>query len=397
MINSILAANPHITIFGIDIYYYAIIIVSGIAIAIALFAYFLKKKGYDPYDAVDYALWIIPLAILGARLYFFLFPYDGQTSNWARFWNFRDGGLGIYGAVIVGYVVGYIVARVKKQNFYQISDLIIPGLLIAQCIGRWGNFVNQEAFGNVVTDPSWQFFQFAVYIDRLGGWYQATFFYESLCTGIGFVIVMFMLRSKHYRTGWLASFYGVYYGTVRFIIEALRSDSLYLWVGGFNTGIKISQAVAIFTILFGLYRLCYIYRKELYAKYKSLFSSSYKETVASLAVLGGLIGVSVVTSVILFVVGEANLVLVGVTLLVAALLMGCGVAINIDRLRRFCKDTREPAVCTQEGKTVKCVCPTCGKEWSFTAMDWARAVFKDRQPPERLPVAVEKPEKAKEL
>lgn len=293
--------------------------------------------------------------------------------------------------------MGYIVARVKKQNFYQISDLIIPGLLIAQCIGRWGNFVNQEAFGNVVTDPSWQFFPFAVYIDRLGGWYQATFFYESLCTGIGFVIVMFMLRSKHYRTGWLASFYGVYYGTVRFIIEAMRSDSLYLWVGGFNTGIKISQAVAIFTILFGLYRLCYIYRKELYAKYKSLFSSSYKETVASLAVLGGLIGVSVITSVILFVVGEANLVLVGITLLVAALLMGCGVAINIDRLRRFCKDTHEPAVCTQEGKTVKCVCPTCGKEWSFTAMDWARAVFKDRQPPERLPVAVEKPEKAKEL
>ncbi len=397
MINSLLASNPSITIFGIDIYYYAIIIVSGIAIAIALFAYFLKKKGYDPYDAVDYALWIIPLAILGARLYFFLFPYDGQTSNWDRFWNFRDGGLGIYGAVIVGYIVAYIVARVKKQNFYQVSDLIFPGLLIAQCIGRWGNFVNQEAFGNLVTNPSWQFFPFAVYIDSLGGWYQATFFYESLCTGIGFIITLFMLRSKHYRTGWLASFYGIYYGTVRFIIESMRSDSLYLWVGSFNTGIKISQAVAIFTILFGLYRLCYIYRREIFEKYKSLFSSPYKETVTSLSILGSLIGVFIIGAVVLFIIGEANLVLTGIVILIAVLLMGCGVAINVDRLKRFCKDTHEPAICTQEGKTVKCVCPSSGKEWSFTAQDWARAVFKDRQPPEKTPALLEKPEETKEL
>ena len=119
MIENMLAFNPSIKIFGIDVYYYAIIIVSGMAVAIWLFSRFLKKKGYDPYDAVDYALWIIPFAILGARLYFFLFPYDGTQSDWSRFWNFRDGGLGIYGGVIAGYIAGWIVARVKKHNFFQ--------------------------------------------------------------------------------------------------------------------------------------------------------------------------------------------------------------------------------------------------------------------------------------
>ena len=231
MMNMFLSARPHIMVFGVAIYYYAIIIMSGIAIAIGLFAYFLKKNGYDPHDAVDYAIVVIPLAIFGARLYFFLFPYDGQTSNWARFFNFRDGGLGIYGAVIAGYITASIVAKVKKHNFFQISDLIVPGLLIAQCIGRWGNFANQEAYGNLVTNPDLQFFPFAVFIDSKHAWYQATFFYESLCTGIGFIIVLLILRSKKYRTGQLAAFYGIYYGIVRLAIESLRTDSLYLWVG----------------------------------------------------------------------------------------------------------------------------------------------------------------------
>ncbi len=388
-----LLANPHITVFGIDVYYYAIIIVSGIAVAIALFAYFLKKKGYDGYDAVDYALWIIPLAILGARLYFFLFPYEGQPSNWGTFWRFRNGGLGIYGAVIVGYTVAYIVAKIKKQNFFQITDLIIPGLLIAQCIGRWGNFVNQEAYGNLVTNPDLQWFPYAVFIDAKNAWYQATFFYESLCTGIGFVITMFMIRSKHYRTGWLGSFYGIYYGTVRLIIESLRSDSLYLWIGTINTGIKISQAVSIFAIILGLYRLCYIYRAELLAKYKSLFKSQYKAKQTAMYVLFALAGVQAALSavfILLVAVGAvpfvgtgAKMIVASVVMLIAAFMMLCGGIINSEGLKRFCKDCKEEADCqTQEDGTVLCTCK-CGKTWTYKEQKWAKEVFKDRQPPER--------------
>ena len=325
-------------------------------------------------------MFVIPLAILGARLYFFLFPYDGQTSNWARFWNFRDGGLGIYGAVIVGYITASIVARVKKQNFFQISDLIVPGLLIAQCIGRWGNFANQEAYGNMVTNPDLQFFPFAVFIDGRNAWFQATFFYESLCTGIGFVIVLLLLRSKKYRTGQLAAFYGIYYGIVRLAIESLRSDSLYLWVGGFNTGIKISQAVSVFTILFGLYRLGYIYRHELFEKYKKFFKTDADEVKTSIILLISLMAVCVCLAVIFFIIGEANIVLVGFVLLIATFMMGCGLVLNLDRKKMLADDGFFADVTKNDDRTVTCTDKN-GKEWSFKSNDWARFVFEDRRPP----------------
>ena len=365
-----LAFNPSIKIFGIDVYYYAIIIVSGMAVAIWLFSRFLKKKGYDPYDAVDYALWIIPFAILGARLYFFLFPYDGTQSDWSRFWNFRDGGLGIYGGVIAGYIAGWIVARVKKHNFFQVMDCIVPGLLIAQCIGRWGNFVNQEAYGNLITDPNWQFFPFAVFIDAKGAWYQATFFYESFCTGIGFIISLFLLKSKNYKTGWLASFYGIYYGIVRYTIEALRSDSLYLWIGGYNTGIKISQAVAVFTILFGLYRLLYSYRKELYQKYVSLFSNDKKRINVTFVFLSALIVVLVGGGIACSVLGDANVHLAGATMFLAALLPFFGLFATYDESKTICKKCDEKAKCEiSEDGTVTCLCEKCNEKKCLTCPD----------------------------
>jgi len=375
-----LNARPHITVFGVEIYYYAIIIVSGIAVAISLFAHFLKKNGYDPYDAVDYAVIVIPLAILGARLYFFMFPYDGQPSNWGTFWKFRNGGLGIYGAVIVGYVTAAIVARVKKQNFFQISDLIVPGLLIAQCIGRWGNFANQEAYGNMVTNPDLQFFPFAVFIDSRGAWFQATFFYESLCTGIGFIIVLLLMRSKKYRVGQLASFYGIYYGIVRLAIESLRSDSLYLWVGGVNTGIKISQAVSVFTILFGLYRLAYIYRHELYEKYKKFFKNDEKEVKTSLILLVSLIAVSLCLAIVFFIIGEANIVLVGGVLFVASIMMGCGVVINLDRKKMLDKNGSFAKISKNDDGTFVCT-GVDGNSWAVKPNEWAKWIFADRRPP----------------
>ena len=380
MMEMLLNARPHITVFGVEIYYYAIIIVSGIAVAISLFAHFLKKNGYDPYDAVDYAVIVIPLAILGARLYFFLFPYDGQPSNWARFWNFRDGGLGIYGAVIVGYITAAIVAKVKKQNFFQISDLIVPGLLIAQCIGRWGNFANQEAYGNMVTNPDLQFFPFAVFIDSKNAWFQATFFYESVLTGLGFIIVLLIMRSKKYRVGQLAGFYGIYYGIARLAIESLRSDSLYLWVGGVNTGIKISQAVSIFTILFGLYRLAYIYRHELFAKYKKFFKTDAQEVKTSLILLISLMALCICLAIVFFVIGEANIVLAGGVLVVATIMMGCGVVINLDRKKSLAKDGFFAQTIQKDGKTITCT-DKDGQTWSFAPQTWAKWIFEDRRPP----------------
>lgn len=254
-------SSPAVEIWGLGITYYALIIVTGMVLAILIFSRLLKKHGKDPYDSLDYALFILPLAILGARIYFFAFPYDGYKQNWSDFFRFRDGGLGIYGGVIFGYITMYIVAKIKKQDPVEISDYIAPGLLLAQSIGRWGNFVNQEAYGNLITNPAHQWFPLAVQIGD--NWYQATFFYESICTLIGFVAVMFILRSKWFRKGLAVAFYGIYYGIVRLFVEGLRTDSLFLWLGDFNTGIKISQLVSWIAITLGVYRVCNAYMPEL--------------------------------------------------------------------------------------------------------------------------------------
>ena len=281
--NGKVGSSPAVEIWGLGITYYALIIVTGMVLAIVIFSQLLKKHGKDPYDSLDYALFILPLAILGARIYFFAFPYDGYKQSWSDFFRFRDGGLGIYGGVIFGYITMYIVAKVKKQDPVEISDYIAPGLLLAQSIGRWGNFVNQEAYGNLITNPAHQWFPLAVKVGE--NYYQATFFYESVCTLIGFVLVMLLLRSKRFRKGLAVAFYGIYYGTVRLVIEGLRSDSLYLWLGDFNTGIRISQLVSCITITLGIYRLCNAYMPELQSLFDRLLKKLGLTTVHAAAVL----------------------------------------------------------------------------------------------------------------
>ncbi len=260
--NGYVGSSPAVEFFGFGITYYALIIVSGMVLAIIIFSFLLKRFGLNPDDSLDYAIWVLPMAVLGSRLYFFVFPYSDVLSDWSTFWDFRDGGLGIYGGVILGYLTVHIVAHFKMHNVVRITDYIAPGLLLAQSIGRWGNFINQEAYGNLITDPAWQWFPAAVKIGS--DYYQATFFYESFFTLIGFIITFILItRWKNYKRGFNLAFYGVYYGIVRLFVEGLRTDSLFLWIrwGGaaFNTGIKISQLVSWIAISLGVIRFILIY------------------------------------------------------------------------------------------------------------------------------------------
>lgn len=248
-------------------------------LAILIMSRLLKRKGLPADNSIDYALVVLPCAIIGARIYFLLFPYDYVTYEqflaswtWSNFWAIRNGGLGIYGGVILAYVGAFILCKAKKQKFFEVADCAMPGLFLGQALGRWGNFINGEAFGNLITNPSLQWFPYAVQVD--GSWYQATFFYESMCTLLGFVICLLLLRNKHYRDGWLAAFYGIYYGIVRLVIEGMRSDSLFLkvpilWEGRFwETGIKVSQAVSILIIVLGALKLILMYRKDVIGLFK---------------------------------------------------------------------------------------------------------------------------------
>lgn len=262
--------NPGITIFGFKIYLYAIFIVTGMIVAMYVASCLMKKFGLNTLDKKDknydnplftYALAILPSGILGCRLYYFLFPHEGEIADWSQFWNFRSGGLGIYGGIIMGAAALIVVALIKKHNIFTVMDSVVPGVMIAQAIGRWGNCVNQEAYGAPVTNPNLQWFPFAVYIEQDvengAGWYNATFFYESLWNIIGFALMMLIIyRWKFYRKGFFISTYFIWYGIGRFWVESLRSDSLYF------LGLKVSQIVAVLSVIVGIVGYAIIFKKE---------------------------------------------------------------------------------------------------------------------------------------
>ncbi len=330
--------NPAVFILGFPIYLYALIIVTGMCLAVLIAGFLFKKRGYDPYDICYYALFVILFGVLGARLYVFIFPWDGSLQDWGTFFDFRQGGLGIYGGVILGYIAAYIVARVRKQDFKIVADCIMPGLLLAQCIGRWGNFVNQEAYGNLVTNPNLQFFPYAVFIESRQAWFQATFFYESAATFIGFIICMLLIRSKKYKLGWLTAFYGIYYGTARLVIEGLRTDSLYLWIGTVQTDIKISQLVSVFAIILGVWTLSKIYRREIHALYSKMFRSEYDELAKSRWILLALSVLCLGGAVALFVLGGASNFIAGACLAAVAVYSVLGIFALHDRMKLYCPE-----------------------------------------------------------
>ena len=190
---------------------------------------------------LDVALWGVPAALIGARLYYVAFrwpDYRGDPLSVLRVW---EGGLAIYGGVIGGLIGVWLLSRKRKVPFRALVDMTIPSLLLGQAIGRWGNFFNQEAYGNPVADPALQFFPYAVLVG--GQWFQATFFYESMWDLAGFLILW--LTRKKWRLGDGLPAYMIVYGLGRVWIEGLRSDSLY--VG--STGIRISQVLSGLMVL----------------------------------------------------------------------------------------------------------------------------------------------------
>jgi phosphatidylglycerol:prolipoprotein diacylglycerol transferase len=225
-----------IDILGLNIKFYGIIIAFGMLVAMAVGMYFCKKRKYDDNVPYEIFLTVVPLAVLGARLIFVLFSADATILD---FFKFREGGMTIYGGVIFG-ALGVVIYSVliKKVSFAAVSDLVAPGLLLAQSIGRWGNYFNQEVYGLPTGDFS--FFPLTVYIDELhaldgvAGNYLATFFIESFLNLIGFVF-LFIMYFRWKKLGMSTAIYLIWYGTVRAIMEPLRMDNLG-FTGGNSAG-----------------------------------------------------------------------------------------------------------------------------------------------------------------
>ena len=246
------------TVFGHDIYWYGILISLAVVIAVAMVYMQAKKKGIDPDSMLDYALLTIPTAIVFARIYYVIFEWEQYADNPISVLYIWNGGIAIYGSIIGGVIATLIFSKWKKISFWTLADLVAPGLVLGQAIGRWGNFFNQEAFGPLVTEASKQFFPYAVYIERLGEWHMATFFYESVaCLAVFIFLLVYRARAKNAPDGNLFLWYWVLYGIERFFVEGLREDSLWMFKGGlpignlifFPNGLRVSQALSFVMVI----------------------------------------------------------------------------------------------------------------------------------------------------
>ena len=233
------ANNRGIILFGFEIYYYAICIVCGMIGAAALSALLMKRRNMSSDFIFLLFVVCIPSAIVCARLFSCLTDPSIGIQN---FFRFRDGGLSVTGGVLGGVLAGFIVCRLRKVSFLRAADCVVVNILIAQSLGRWGNFFNGEVYGAEVTNPALQWFPFAVpispYASTVGGiggfsdpsatWHYAFFFYESVLDILLFV-VLFTLMWKFLKKphGLSAGIYLAWYGIVRSIMEPLR-DSEYI-------------------------------------------------------------------------------------------------------------------------------------------------------------------------
>lgn len=231
---------------GFNIAWYGVIIASGMLLGVILASYRAKKKGFKTDLILDFIFVALPIAIICARLYYVLFEWGEYSDNLLKIFAVREGGLAIYGGVIGGLLTAIIFCRFNKFPFLTLADLAIPSLLLGQAIGRWGNFMNQEAYGELITNTKLQFFPYAVYIKDLSEWHQATFFYESTWNLLIFLILI-VLSVKVRKDGLILATYCIGYGLGRFFIEGLRTDSLYIF-----HNIRISQVLSLAIIFVGI-------------------------------------------------------------------------------------------------------------------------------------------------
>ena len=253
-----------LTIFNINIYWYSLFILLGVLIAYFLIIRESIKHNIDKNEILDIIFYTLIIGIIGARIYYVIFNLDYYLSYPLEIIKIYNGGLAIHGGVISGTIFLYFYTKRKQLDYLKILDICAPGLIIAQAIGRWGNFFNKEAYGSIVSlnqlnkmhIPS--FIINEMYID--GKYHYPTFFFESILCIFGFIIIMIIRKNKNIKVGMQSGTYLLWYGIIRFFIEQLRTDSLML----FN--IKVAQLVSIFGIILGIFLIITSRKRKNYYK-----------------------------------------------------------------------------------------------------------------------------------
>ena len=239
-----------------SVQWYGVIIGFGFLLAIIYAACSCKKMNIKEDGLFDCVIVGLILGVIGARLYYVIFyPGDYYIKNPSAIFAIKDGGLGIYGGIIGGLLCGALIAKWRKMSVFAVLDVASLGFLIGQCIGRWGNFVNQEAYGSAAEN----FLRMGIYVNGVMTEVHPTFLYESLWNIAGFVLLHFFYKKRRY-SGEVFLLYVAWYGIGRGIIEGLRTDSLYF----FGTALRISQFVGFFSavIAVGVLICLYLFRER---------------------------------------------------------------------------------------------------------------------------------------
>lgn len=251
----------------IQVKWYSFFILMAIIVAYIIIRKEVKKKGLKEDDLTNIIFYGIIIGILGARIYYVLFNLDYYLTFPKEIVMIWNGGLAIHGGLISTLLFLIIYSRKKQINLLLLLDTLVVGIIIAQAIGRWGNFFNQEAYGRIVSKNTLEnmyipkFIIKGMYIGRK--YREPTFLYESVLSFIGFLVLFLVRKLKSIKTGTLTSIYLIWYGTSRLIIETFRSDSLMLGP------IKVAQLISIIGILSGIVLLVVSIKKnKLYRKDK---------------------------------------------------------------------------------------------------------------------------------
>ena len=210
------------------------------------------SREFDWDDLIDLVLFMVPVGIICARLYYCAFKWDYYGTHLLEILKIWNGGIAIYGGIIGGIVAGFIFCKVRKKQFLDVADFCIPYLAMCQSIGRWGNFVNAEAHG-VATDS---FLKMGILNSEINPmeYFHPTFLYESICTFFIFLILLFVDKKKKF-IGQAFYLYFILYGIARYFIEELRTDSLYIA----NTDIRVSQLLSLVFVF--VFAILYIYKR----------------------------------------------------------------------------------------------------------------------------------------
>ncbi|CAM3179343.1 prolipoprotein diacylglyceryl transferase [Filibacter tadaridae] len=254
---NLLAINPiAISLGPIEVRWYGILIALGIVLAFIVVQREMVKRGMHPDFLTDLLIWAVPISIISARIYYVVFEWDSYKDTPWKAFEIWEGGIAIHGALIGAFLTTYFFTKHRGVSFWKVTDIAAAGLLIGQIIGRWGNFMNQEAHGGPVSEtflqntiiPDWIMQQMTI----KGITYHPTFLYESLWNVVGLIIII-LLRRVNLKRGEMFLFYLVWYSAGRFFIEGMRTDSLYV-IGELRAAQLVSVIAIVVAIVIFVYR-----------------------------------------------------------------------------------------------------------------------------------------------